>query len=56
MVVEVINLLHPFIGFAKTFSQDKSHNMFALMLHPRFNGMDYIMDYNSRDQIATLVQ
>jgi hypothetical protein len=52
MVVEVINLLHPFIGFAKTFSQDKSHNMFAFMLHPRFNGMDY----NSRDQIATLVQ
>jgi hypothetical protein len=52
MVVEVINVLCPFLGFAGTFFQDKVHNMVALMLDPCFKGMDYI----GRDQTATLVQ
>jgi hypothetical protein len=56
MVVEIINVLHPFLGFAKSFFRDKVHNMVALMLDPHFKGMDCIMDYNSRDQVATLVQ
>jgi hypothetical protein len=56
MVAKIINVLHPFLGFAKTFSQDISHNMVALMLDPRFKGMDCIMDYIGRDQVATLVQ
>jgi hypothetical protein len=56
MVVEVINVLCPFMGFAETFSQDRFHNMFALMLDPCFKGMDCIMDYIGRDQVATLMQ
>jgi hypothetical protein len=56
MVVEVINMLCPFMGFVETFSQNKSHNMFALMLDPCFKGMDCIMDYIGRDQVATLMQ
>ncbi len=56
MVVEIINLLCPFLGFAKTFFLDKTHNMVALMLDPHFKSMDCIMDYIGRDQVVTLVQ
>jgi len=42
-------------GFCKTFFRDIAHNMVALMLDPCFKGMDCIMDYNGRDQVATLV-
>jgi hypothetical protein len=56
MAVEVINVLCHFLDFTKTFSQDRFHNMFVLMLDPRFKGTDCIMDYIGRDQVATLVQ
>jgi hypothetical protein len=55
MVVKVINVLHPFLGFAKTFFRDRVHNMVALMLDPCFKGMDCIMDYIGRDQATTLM-
>ncbi len=55
MVIEIINVLHPFMGFIETFSQDKAHFMVALMLDPHFKGMDYIMDSIGKDQFATLV-
>jgi hypothetical protein len=45
MDVEVINVLHPFLSFVESFSQEKAHNMVALMLDPCFKGMDCIMDY-----------
>jgi hypothetical protein len=47
MVIEVINVLCCFLGYAKTFSQEKVHMMLALMLDPCFKGMDYIMDHIS---------
>lgn len=56
MVVEVINVLCPFLGFAKTFFQEKNHMMFALMFDPHFKGMDCIMDHISKDRTAKLVQ
>ncbi len=55
MVAEIINVLCPFLGFAKTFSRNKAHNMVALMLDPHFKGMDCIMDYIGSNQTATLV-
>jgi hypothetical protein len=50
MVKEVIDVLHCFLGYAKTFSQEKVHMMLALMLDPCFKGMDHIMDHISRDK------
>jgi len=47
MVIEIIDVLHCFLGYAKTFSQEKVDMMLALMLHPCFKGMDYIMDHIS---------
>jgi len=45
MVAKVINVSCHFLSFAESFSQENAHNMVALMLHPCFKGMDYIMDY-----------
>ncbi len=51
MTVEFINVLHPFLSFVESFSREEAHNMVALMLYPRFKGMDYI----GKDQVAILV-
>jgi hypothetical protein len=56
MAVKVINMLHPFLTFAKCFSQERTHNSVALMLGPHFKGIDCIMDYIDRDQAAILMQ
>jgi hypothetical protein len=56
MVVEVINVLCPFLGCEKTFSRDKTHNIVAWMLDPCFKGMDCITYYIGKDQATTLVQ
>jgi hypothetical protein len=53
MAVKVINALHPFLSFAKSFSQER---VVVLMLDPHFKGIDCIMDYIGRDQAAILVQ
>jgi hypothetical protein len=53
---KIINVLCHFWGFVETFSQDRAHNMVALMLDPCFKNMDCIMDYISKDQATTLVQ
>ncbi len=50
MVIEVIDVLCCFLGFAKTFSQEKVHMILALMLDPCFKSMDYIMNHISRVQ------
>ncbi len=55
MVIEVIDVLRHFLGYANTFSQEKVHMMLALMLDPCFKGMDYIMDHISRDITTMLV-
>jgi hypothetical protein len=51
MVTKVINVLCPFLGFVETFFQNIAHNMIILMLDPCFKGMDY----NGKDQVATLI-
>jgi hypothetical protein len=56
IVVEVINVLCHFLSFIKSFSWERAHNMVVLMLDPRFKGMDCIMDYIDRDQLAILLQ
>jgi hypothetical protein len=56
MDVKVINVLHPFLSFAKSFSRERIHNIVVLMLVPRFKGIDCIMDYIGRDQAAILMQ
>jgi hypothetical protein len=53
---KIINVLCHFWGFVEIFSQDRVHNMVALILDPCFKSMDYIMDYISKDQATTLVQ
>ncbi len=45
MVVEVINVLCHFLGFAKAFIKEKIHMIFALMFDPHFKSMDYISKY-----------
>ncbi len=49
-------MLHPFLSFIESFSQERTHNMVALMLDACFKGMDCIMDYIGKDQAAILVQ
>jgi hypothetical protein len=56
IVVEVINVLCHFLSFVKSFSWERAHNMVVLMLDPRFKGMDCIMDYIGKDQLAILLQ
>jgi hypothetical protein len=56
MAAEVINVLRPFLGYEKTFSRDKTHNIVAWMLDPCFRGMDYITYYIGKDQATTLMQ
>jgi hypothetical protein len=56
MVVKVINVLHPFLSFAKSFSWERTYNIVAFMLDPRFEGIDCIMDYIGRDQAAISMQ
>ncbi len=56
IVVEVINVLRHFLSFVKSFSWERAHNMVVLMLDPRFKGMDCIMDYIGKDQLAILLQ
>ncbi len=55
MVTKVINVLCLLLGFVETYFQEITHNMIVLMLDPCFKGMDYIMDYNGKDQVATLI-
>ncbi len=55
MVVKIINVLCPFLGFAYTFFQNIIRNMLVLMLDPCFKNMDCIMDYIGKDQATTLV-
>ncbi len=55
MVVKIINVLCPFLGFAYTFFQNITCNMVVLMLDPCFKNMDCIMDYIGRDQATTLM-
>jgi hypothetical protein len=56
MVVKVINVLHPFLSFTKSFSWKRAHNIVALMLDSRFKGIDCIMGYIGKDQTTILVQ
>ncbi len=56
MVVEVINVLCHFLSFTGSFSQERAHNMVALMLDPHFEGMDCIMDYIGNDEATILMQ
>jgi len=55
MVIEVIDVLRCFLGYAKTFSHEKVHMMFAVMLDPCFKGMDYFIDHISQDKATMLV-
>ncbi len=55
IVVEIINVLHHFLSFVKSFSWERAHNMVVLMLDPHFKGMDCIMDSIGRDQPAILL-
>jgi hypothetical protein len=57
MVVKVLNVLCHFLGFAfKPFFQEKTHNMFTLMLDVCFLFMDYIMHHIGKDVATKLVQ
>jgi hypothetical protein len=49
MVTKVINVMCPFLGFAKTFSQVKVNKMVTLMFDPCFKGMNCIMDHIGRN-------
>ncbi len=56
MATKVINVTCLFLGFAKTFFQEKANMMLTLMFDPCFKGMNCIMDHIGKDQITTLVQ
>ncbi len=45
-----------FLSFAESFSREKTHNMVVLMLDPCLKGMDCIMDYIHKDQVAILMR
>jgi hypothetical protein len=56
MVLEVINVLEPFLAFVMTFNVVISHNMCVLQLNPRFKGLQCIMEYVGWDRVVTIVK
>jgi hypothetical protein len=56
MVLEVNNVLEPFLAFVTTFNVVFEHNMCALQLNPRFKGLQCIMEYVGWDKVATIVK
>jgi hypothetical protein len=56
MVLEVINVLEPFLAFVMTFNVVAAHNMCAFQLNSRFKGLQCIMEYVGWDRVVTIVK
>lgn len=56
MAREAIGVLKPFLAFAVVFSESKAYNMLALMLDPRFKGLECIIEYIGVAKAKEIVQ
>ena len=56
MAFESIKIIKPCLAFAVDFTHENAHNMFLLMLDPRYKGLQVIIDYVGRDKACTLWQ
>ncbi|KAG0573230.1 hypothetical protein KC19_VG160100 [Ceratodon purpureus] len=56
MAREAIGVLKPFLAFADVFNESKAHNMLALMLDPRFKGLECIIEYIGVAKAKEIVQ
>lgn len=45
MATEVVKTLLPFLMFARTFCEEKAHNMLACVLDPHFKKLQCVIDY-----------
>jgi hypothetical protein len=45
MIMQVINILSPFLAFASPYNQANAHNMLAIMLDPHFKNMKVIWNF-----------
>jgi hypothetical protein len=45
MMLQIINILSPFLAFGSTYNQTKAHNMLAIMFDPHFKNMKVMWDF-----------
>jgi hypothetical protein len=55
MMVEVKAVLAPFLAFTSTYNVVKVHNMFALMLDPRFKSLDILKAFVGKAKVIHMV-
>ncbi len=55
MMAKMIVVLAPFLSFATTYTPNKAHNMFALMLDPHFKCLDVVKAFVGWAKIMEMV-
>jgi hypothetical protein len=45
MMMQVINIVSPFLAFVLAYNQAKVHNMLAIMFNPHFKNMKVLRDF-----------
>jgi hypothetical protein len=56
MIMQVINILSPFLAFASIYNQAKVHNMLAIMLDLHFKNMKVIRDFAGHAHAIQIVK
>jgi hypothetical protein len=55
MIAKIKAILAPFLAFASTYILVKAHNMFVLMLDPRFKSLDILKSFVRRAKVIHMV-
>ena len=55
MAFESIEVIKPCLAFTVDFTREKAHNMFLLMLDPRYKGLQVIINYVGRKIVMHIV-
>jgi hypothetical protein len=56
MAKTTVDIMKPFLRFSQQFVLKQAHNMLALMLDPRFKGLEYVIDYVGVAKAKQVVQ
>ena len=55
MAGQVAAVLRPFLAFSRKYNEGQAQNMLALMLDPRFKGLELLQDYVGREVAKKVV-
>jgi len=50
MATKSLRVLQPFLAFCVQFDVTTAHNMMALMLDPKYKGLNYVVDLIGKDK------